>query len=201
MSRIAIGGNIGVGKSTLVENLKKYGSIYKEEIDKEILDIFYRYLRGEIDRDENVELLLQFDFLADTIKRDIKSTFDDEEFQFFDRGICEHVHIFAKKNLTDDKYTSYNILQERMLASFNWQPYDKYIILTCDVEENMRRIEMRGREEESDMPIEYIRELAEIYDNFEEIAKHYAKEVVTIDVTNMDETSVLTDVLYEIVVR
>ena len=201
--RISINGNIGTGKTTLINNLSNVlinARVFKEDLDTEVQGIFYKVLKGELPTDNRIEKLNQFSFMAETAKRDIKSYYDDSHYHLFDRGIDDHVHVFAYQNMNKQDYMNYNIIQERILSELKWQPYHLSIVLTSDLSSNIKRIKKRGRDTEKNMPIEYLQGLAGRYDDVLErgIRHLYASKVVVIDVTDKTEEEVLAIALDKI---
>lgn len=192
--RIAISGTIGAGKSTLVEGLgTSYGDdaeVYKELIDREMLDLFYKHMND--DGLQSLEELHQFQFLNNTIVRDIKSYYSDKPIKVYDRQIVEHVQIFARKNLSFDGFIMYDFFQEMFLEQLGHKGYDITILLTLTDEENNRRIFSRGRDSETESNAEYFVEINKMYtsDDFINELKRYTKELHILDVTDMtaDET-------------
>lgn len=195
--KVAISGTVGVGKSTLVAKLGEHydnSIMYKEEIDRELLDLFYQSLNEG--KSKKLELLNQFNFLSDTIKRDIKSEFDDADIQIYDRSIVEHIEIFAKANLTEENYILYDGFQDMFLRILKHPGYDLSILLVADEDENMRRINERGRESEQITDEEYFRELNRRYTSPEFLTEfeRYSKETIIINTTNMTADEVMDEV-------
>lgn len=170
---ISIEGNIGSGKTTLVNKIEEI--IQNNHFDKKI-----RVLREPVDIWTNVknsetgETILQafyrdskaFAFPFQTLvfntrlteyKRILKEN-DDCDILFCERSLESDSNIFAKMlyddNLIDNmSYQIYRHLYETSKGEF---PVDK--VLFMNVEPNMcqKRIKQRGRVGEEDIPLEYL---------------------------------------------
>jgi deoxyadenosine/deoxycytidine kinase len=141
--KIAIGGMIASGKSTLVENLSREFNLQKmDEFDKND-EVFNTLLKWLYEGRENVEMLLQIYFLhkhwqsQKSIKGDV----------IVDRHIIEH-WLFAQINLakTPEVLNMYNGLFHQYMNSVVHP--DLYIILDMDWDTFKERIMKRGREQE-----------------------------------------------------
>ena len=196
--RIAIDGNIGVGKTTLIKNLKKElkATVYKEEINKELLQKIYN--KNNPETIKKFELLNQLHFLNATIYRDIMSYDDKNDFQIYDRSLSAHLHIFSKTLLSPANYLLYSGQQELLRLIHNFEKYDLQIVLMCSHKENMKRIKKRGRKEEKSIDGHYIQQLEQHHrsDDYEDIcADLYTKTILFLDVTNLSEEEVTKEVL------
>lgn len=143
--KIAVGGMIGVGKSTLV---KKLGEFFKLPIMEEFEtndDTFDTLLRWLYEGRPNVEMLLQIYFLHTHWYR--QKELDNN--CIVDRDIIEH-WLFAQKNLTKTPkvLNMYNGLFHQYMN--DWHKPDLYIILDLSWEEFKARIFERGRSSEID---------------------------------------------------
>jgi deoxyadenosine/deoxycytidine kinase len=191
--RVAISGNIGVGKSTLCETMSPHGTVHYEDIDKEILDLFY----SSSDK-VGVELLNQFHFLNEAIKREIKSQHLDTGFTFFDRPLTDHIHVFAKTNLKASDYVTYNGFQEIFLNLLNFKKYDMTILLRGSDESILNRIESRDRiGENTESNKDYFIELNKIYNSndYVEHLKNHADKVVIINTDNKTPFDIYSEVI------
>lgn len=185
--KICVCGTVGAGKSTAVENLGNYyenSLVFKEMIDRELLELFYIAVKnGEKGK---IEMLNQFNFLCETIKRDIKGYFYENPVKIYDRSIAEHIHVFAKMNLTYEQFFEYDFFQERFLSMLGHEGYDLGIMLVVDEEENINRIKTRGRDSEQITEDTYFRELNKMYtsEGFLKEFESYNKKTVFINTTN-----------------
>lgn len=199
--KIAISGTVGCGKTTLVNNLGKAlkdSNIYKEDKNDRLLELFYTNKNKKGGR--RLELLNQFHFLNSTILRDIMSYYDESKYKIYDRPIVDHVEIFAKMNLSRKSYVMYALFQEVFLNVLEHDKYDLTVLLTCDTDTNIERINKRGRTSETLIDIDYFVKLNNMYgdEKFIEALHNYSKEVIIINTTNKSETEVLNEVLEKI---
>lgn len=199
--KIAIAGNLGIGKSTLTQSLASNlddSRLFGESINDEVLDLFYKHQRGEIEGNgTNIELLNQFVFFNETIIRDVVANYNDDKYNIYDRSFLEHIHVFAKTNLKPSDYCTYLGYQEIFLKLMGHEPYDVTILLRADVNTLRERIAKRGRDCEDGIDVDYLVELNAIYnsDEFFGILRSGSKYTVAFDVSNMDEYQVLAKVL------
>lgn len=143
--KIAIGGMIGVGKSTLT---KKLGEHYKLPIMEEFEstdDTFHTLLKWLYEGRPHVEMLLQTYFLHTHWYR--QQELDNH--CIIDRDIIEH-WLFAQKNLMKmpKVWNMYNALFHQYMN--DWKKPDLYVILNLSWEEFTKRIFARGRTSEID---------------------------------------------------
>lgn len=197
--KICIAGQIGIGKSTLGVALakQKRGVYLAEALDGEILNAFYTAKKTG-NNFKKIELLSQYSFLTETIKREIKdSIIHKERITIFDRQVGEHVHVFAKQNLSREQYYKYLGHLHSQLDDFGFEKYDMTILLRCDMEQILQRIAIRGRDVEQDIPKKYLEALQDIYnsDDFIQDLLLYSKEVKVLDNTNMDAAETLVAVV------
>jgi len=143
--KIAIGGMIASGKSTLVTKLSEALKTKKvDEFDPKD-EVFSTLLKWLYEGKENVEMLLQIYFIQKAYQNQLK--LNKEEDVVIDRHIIEH-WLFAQTNLKNypDVMNMYNALFHQYMTKIE-QP-DFYIILDMDWETFKERIMKRGRPEE-----------------------------------------------------
>lgn len=195
--KVSIGGSIGVGKTSVIDhfNNKENVKTFKEDIDKEILDLFYENMSND-NKVANIELLNQFHFLSETITREIKSYYSKEDILIYDRPIVEHSHVFAKQNLNARDWALLVGMQELFLERLGYQKYDLAILLDCDLETNLRRIVGRGRQCELDTNTTYFKELLEEYrsDYFKSVLAEHSNKVIVIDTSNKTNEEVCEEI-------
>jgi deoxyadenosine/deoxycytidine kinase len=194
--RIGIVGNIGVGKSTLVDaasteplNEILLGTIpersgdervyaFQEEFNPVVLDAFYKdpianafmaqieFFNGRLDRQRKIE--------------GCKGVILE------DRTLPEDYHIFgtAQKilgNMTEEEFLTYqrnyNLMTEKI------DDPDLMVYLKADVDVLIERINERGRESEKGIPEEYLKQLNELYEIY--ISRYVDCPVLIID-ANVD---------------
>jgi len=161
---IAVSGNIGVGKTSLVRYLTKhYGmkAVYEPFGDNPYLDDFY----GDMKRwafHSQVWFLSRKQRLHLQIHRD-PGTF------IMDRTIYEDAEIFAthlarSRKISKRDFETYRELYDAMRESL--RPPDLLIHLRCSVRAIRRRIKQRGRESEQAIPASYLRKLNHLYEDW-----------------------------------
>mgnify|MGYP000028726606 CR=1 FL=1 len=188
--KLAVGGMIASGKSTLVRQLAEeysYDMMDEFSADDEVFNTLLGWLyEGKPD----VEMLLQTYFLYKHYTTQLK--FPDDV--VVDRHIIEH-WLFAQENLKE-KPTVKNMYNGMFHQFMNHvtQP-DLYIILDLDWDTFMERIKKRGRKQEIDNLDDnekYFRQLLVMYkDKLEAQCKIYDIPYVVVDTTYLDDGKVL----------
>ena len=161
---IAIAGNIGAGKSTLVEYLTtKYPlkPIYEPLENNPYLDDFYKDMK-QWSFHSQVWFLSQKFHLHQQIGSD-PGTFVQ------DRTIYEDAEIFAtyhhrSRRMNKRDFETYLGMYESMKQGL--QPPDLLIYLRCSVGAIRRRIKQRGRPSEQDIPTSYLKKLNQLYEEW-----------------------------------
>lgn len=179
---IAIAGNIGAGKTTLTQLLAKNFNWKPqfEDVDQNpYLDDFYNNM-------EKWAFNLQIYFLGSRF-RQIKEIRDSGLDIIQDRTIHEDAYIFAS-NLHDmgllmtRDYENY-LTVFNLMNSFVQAP-DLLIYLRATIPTLVKQIQMRGREYESTISIEYLSRLNEKYEEW--IKTYQEGKLLIIDVDNLD---------------
>ncbi len=189
---IAIAGNIGAGKTTLTQLLAK-NFRWKPQFESvdlnPYLDDFYNDM-------EKWAFNLQIYFLGSRFNQ-IKEIRESGENIIQDRTIHEDAHIFAS-NLHDmgllmtRDYENY-LTVFNLMNSFVQAP-DLLIYLRASIPTLVRQIQLRGREYESSISIEY---LSRLNDKYEEWVKSYDEgKLLIIDVDNLDFVNNPEDLSY-----
>jgi deoxyadenosine/deoxycytidine kinase len=186
---IAIAGNIGAGKSTLVEFLTStYGvaPFYEPNDENPYLADFY-------DDMETWSFHSQIFFLAHKfrIHQDLEKT---PGVVVQDRTIYEDAEVFAtalsrSKRLTERDWRTYEELYRTICNSL--RPPDLLIYLRCSLKTTKQRIKLRGRAMEQAIPTSYLRLLQDLYDEW--LERWTACEVLRLDTDRLDYISDLVD--------
>jgi len=179
---IAVAGNIGSGKSTLTRLLAHhYGweARYETVEENPYLEDYYR----DIHRwSFNMEVF----FLKERF-RDLLAIEQSKKTIIQDRTIYEGVYVFMQNNkemgnLSDRDYETYMELFEQMMSVVR-QP-DLLIYLKASVPHLVGNIQLRGREYEQAMQLDYLENLNRRYDDF--IYNKYQGDVMTVEKDGMD---------------
>ncbi len=179
---IAIAGNIGAGKTTLTQLLAKnfrWKPQFESVDENPYLDDFYNDM-------EKWAFNLQIYFLGSRFNQ-VKEIRESGENIIQDRTIHEDAYIFAS-NLHDmgllmtRDYENY-LTVFNLMNSFVQAP-DLLIYLRASIPTLVKQIQLRGREYESSISIEY---LSRLNDKYEEWVKTYSDgKLLIIDVDNLD---------------
>ena len=185
---IAVAGNIGVGKSSMVEFLsEQYGfePIYEPFMNNPYLDDFYKDMKAWGFHSQlyflthKFKLHMALNTRASTVVQD--------------RTIYEDAEIFATnlykgRYIKKRDYETYMELYETMKGAL--QPPDLMIYLRCSVGSIRKRIKQRGRKSEQDIPTSYLRRLNGLYEEW--ISRYSQSPVLVWDSERMDY---LTDIV------
>lgn len=179
---IAVAGNIGSGKTTLTTMLAKhYGwkPQFESVINNPYLEDYYKDI-------QRWSLNLEIYFLKERFKDMLELKKSDEDI-IQDRSIFEGVYVFAynnkeQGNMSEIDFKTYMDLFHLMM-SFTKEP-DLMIYLSASVPHLVSHIQMRGRDYEQSISLDYLQGLNERYDDF--IYHHYKGRVLTIEVDNLD---------------
>lgn len=161
---IAIAGNMGVGKTSMVEFLHKtYGfqPVYEPFMDNPYLDDFYRDMQAWGFHSQLYFLTHKFRLhmglqgRTATIIQD-RSIYEDAEI------FC--TNLYRTKKISERDYKTYMELYRTMQQAL--QPPDLMIYLRCSVRAIRRRIKQRGRQSEQEIPVAYLRRLNDLYEEW-----------------------------------
>jgi len=173
---IAVAGNIGAGKSTMVRFLsRRFGlePLYEPVDDNPYLDDFY----GDMKR---WAFPSQIFYLSRKYALHVRAQ-EASERVILDRTIYEDADIFVEilrqREVIDARdHLTYRELYETICDQI--QPPDIVVYLRCSVRGLRRRIRKRGRASERDIPASYIRRLNDAYDHWFETYDRGPKAVI-----------------------
>lgn len=161
---IAVAGNIGVGKTTLVRYLtQRYPltPVYEPFADNPYLDDFYADMKTWAFHSQmwflshKYRLHKELERAGGTLLQD-RTIYEDAEI------FATHLHRSRKINARD--FGTYLELYQAMKAAL--QPPDVLIYLRCSVRSIRKRIRTRGRTSEQDIPARYLRTLNGLYEGW-----------------------------------
>ena len=179
---IAIAGNIGTGKSTLVDFLaRSYGiqPFYEPNDDNPYLPSFYEDM-------SRWAFHSQLYFLSSKFK--LHQQVDRiEDVVALDRTIFEDAEIFAANlhkmgHIDDRDWQTYRDFYDAILDAI--RPPDLMIYLRCPMRTIRRRIKLRGREIEQDIPLAYLKRLDRLYEHW--IANYSMSDLLVIETDRLD---------------
>lgn len=186
---IAIAGNMGVGKSTLVEFLsRQYGCrpYFEPNETNPYLQDFYRDMRQWAFHSQLYFLTTKF-----RIHQELSAS---EEAVIQDRTIYEDAEIFAEnlyrqKKMSRRDYETYRALYEAIIREL--RPPSLMIYLRCGMRTLRKRIELRGRPEEQRIPTSYLTRLQALYEAW--FQRYDLSETLVIDTDELDYLQDLVD--------
>jgi deoxyadenosine/deoxycytidine kinase len=179
---IAIAGNIGAGKSTLVEFLSRtYGisPYYEPSEDNPYLPNFYEDMK-------RWSFHSQLYFLSNKFR--IHQQLDRMPgLVVLDRTIFEDAEIFATalhdmRCIDNRDWTTYCAFYKSILEAI--RPPDLLIYLRCSMRTLRKRIKLRGREMEEDIPLAYLKRLENLYEKW--IESYDMSEVLILETDKLD---------------
>ncbi len=186
---ISISGNIGTGKSSMVEFLSrtfKLKHFFEPNEDNPYLADFYADMKRWAFHSQMHFLSSKF-----RIHQELERV---ETAVIQDRTIFEDAEIFAthlfNQGFIDKRdFATYQELYKTILRSL--KAPDLMIYLECPLTTIRKRIKERGRAMEQNMPMEYLRKLNDLYENW--IARYNLSPVLRISTEKLDYMS---DFLY-----
>ncbi len=179
---IAVAGNMGSGKSTLVEFLSRtYGiqPFYEPNEDNPYLPDFYRDMK-------RWAFHSQLYFLSNKFR--LHQALDRMPgVVVLDRTIFEDAEIFATalkdmKMIDERDWETYHEFYQSILDAI--RPPDLMIYLRCSMRALRKRIRLRGRAMELDVPLSYLKRLERLYEAW--IEAYDMGEVLVLETDSLD---------------
>lgn len=186
---VAVAGNMGAGKSTLVGFLsREYGlqPYYEPNDENPYLKDFYRDMKAWAFHS-------QIFFLSKKLRIHQELT-NTEEPVIQDRTIYEDAEIFAEnlyrqRKMSARDYRTYRELYESIVREL--RPPNLMIYLRASLPALKRRIALRGRPEERSIPPRYLARLQELYEGW--FASYALSETLVIETEELDYLEDLVD--------
>ncbi len=179
---IAIAGNMGAGKSTLVEFLhRQYGIVpfYEPNDDNPYLGDFYKDMK-------RWAFQSQLYFLSNKFR--LHQELDRQPgVVALDRTIFEDAEIFATalhqmRKISRRDWETYCGFYNAILDAI--RPPDLMIYLRCSIRTLRQRIRLRGRRMERDVPLAYLKRLDRLYESW--IASYDLSDVLVLETDRLD---------------
>ena len=179
---IAIAGNMGTGKSTLVDFLHRtYGVVpfYEPNDMNPYLADFYKDMK-------RWAFQSQLYFLSNKFR--LHQELDRQPgVVALDRTIFEDAEIFATalyqmRKISKRDWETYQGFYHAILDAI--RPPDLMIYLRCSMRTLRQRIRLRGRKMEQDVPLSYLKRLERLYDNW--IDSYTMSEVLVLETDRLD---------------
>jgi len=188
---IAIAGNIGTGKSSLVEFLTRtYGikPFYEPNDENPYLPDFYQDMK-------RWAFHSQLYFLSNKFRMH-QQLERVSGVVVLDRTIYEDAEIFATalrdmRNFTSRDWDTYWGFYQVILNAI--RPPDLMIYLRCSMRTLRKRIRLRGRSMEKDIPLSYLKRLERLYDQW--LASYQDGEVLVLETDKLDYINDMVDCL------
>jgi deoxyadenosine/deoxycytidine kinase len=186
---IAIAGNIGAGKSSLLEFLTHSYDVspfYEPNDENPYLQDFYRDMKRWAFQSQLFFLINKF-----PIHQEADRT---PGVVIQDRTIFEDAEIFATalhqmRKIDKRDWETYWAFYQSILQAI--QPPDLMIYLRCSMRSLRQRIRLRGRSMEQDIPLSYLKRLERLYEEW--IGAYDLGEVLVLDSDRLDFVSDLID--------
>lgn len=176
---ISIEGNIGVGKSTFTNILEKYFTdfiVISEPVDlwlniksptnpdENILGLFYKDIPRWGYTFQNMAYITRMIKIQNGIK-------SEKNLVFLDRSLGTDKNIFEKMLYDDGLITNIEHQIYELWCNFyteyiNNNNVIKYIYLRCSPETAYERIKKRGREEEKNITLDYLKKIHNYHENW-----------------------------------
>jgi len=186
---IAIAGNIGAGKSSLVNFLSaSYDAepFYEPNEENPYLEDFYQDMK-------RWAFPSQLYFLSNKFR--IHQQADRKSgLVIQDRTIFEDAEIFATalhqmKKIDHRDWETYWAFYQTILRAI--KPPDLMIYLRCSMRTLRRRIRLRGRPMEQEIPLSYLKRLEHLYENW--VDSYELGEILILDSEKLDFINDLVD--------
>ena len=174
---IPIEGNIGIGKSTLAQQIKEQYSVelYSERFtNNPYLPLFYK-------DPQKYALEVETFFLNDRVEQMVQFWKEEKASVVSDYFIYKSL-VFAAQNLTSLDFKSYEKQFSSLVTKLNAPSLLVY--LQADISHLMRQIKKRGRPFEQEIKEDYLRKIDQGYENL--MQTNFSFPVVKIEVDELN---------------
>ncbi len=188
---IAIAGNIGTGKSSLVEFLSRsYGikPFYEPNDENPYLPDFYKDMKRWAFHSQLYFLSNKFHMHQQLEQM--------SGVVVLDRTIYEDAEIFATalhdmRNFTGRDWDTYLRFYQIIVDAI--RPPDLMIYLRCSMRTLRKRIRLRGRQMERDIPLSYLKRLEGLYEQW--LNSYQLSEILVLETDKLDYINDMVDCL------
>ena len=196
VSNVVIDGSIGAGKSTLMRNLKtklisnsKIYNIFEENVSSWMEEGWLHKYYTNIPRYASS---FQTRVLLSHIEQKQNAISGENIVNIFERSAITTVNVFSKMLVDDGSLDILEMnLHKQILEMFNYQKPDLLIYLDTSPELSYERLLKRSRNGETDITLEYLRKLNDMYVQQRDTL---AERVIVID-GNRDEETITNEVM------
>lgn len=184
---LAVAGNVGAGKSSLVKWLHAtfhLEPVYEPQDENPYIEDFYRDMKRWAFSSQLFFLARRFRMQRD-LERRLQQYIGNGV--VLDRSIYEDAEIFAAHhryvgNIDERDWSTYQDLYGAMREEI--QPPDLMIYLRCPVHTLRKRIQRRGRGYEQAIPVNYLRALDRLYEDW--FSNYQRSPTLIIDTSEVD---------------
>jgi deoxyguanosine kinase len=176
---IGFEGPIGVGKTTLVRAMEQRvnGRVILEQADENpFLERFYEDKERYAFQAQIFFLLSRYQQQREILQGDLFSDF------FLGDYVFSRDTIFARMTLSEDELGLYSTIYNALVEQIP-KP-DLVVYLRAQPETLMKRVRMRGKDYETAMTLDYLRELVGVYEEF--FAHYDDTRLLVLDTDNLD---------------
>lgn len=193
---IAVAGNIGCGKSTLVDFIcRTYGvePFFEPNAENPYLADFYADMKAWAFHSQIYFLTHKFRIHQDLERRRGLKTVVQDRTIFEDAEVFA-AHMHRRGYISTRDWKVYVDLYQAILATL--RPPDLMIYLRASVATIKKRIRLRARPEEQSIPTAYLRALNELYEEW--LAAYDRSPTIVLETDNLDY---LSDLVHRLDVR
>lgn len=190
---IAVAGNMGAGKSSLVEWLRQQFGMrpfFEPNEENPYLEDFYEDMQRWAFNSQIWFLIRRFHIhkTIDTAARENSQPVVQDRTIYEDAEIFA-AHLHAAGNISERDWESYQDLYQTLRAEL--RPPDLMIYLRCPLKTLVKRIHKRGRAFEQKVPRKYLRNLENLYEGW--LTRYDASPKLVLETDRLDYVEHLFD--------